>query len=76
MNKARNACRAPARRRTVVADASTAVPMVGSMATANGPLRGWMQRAWCRYFINSAPPLSRARRAAPVEPKFGPKGLR
>jgi hypothetical protein len=56
MDKARSAGAAPVWRRRAAADASTAVPMVVSMATANRPSRRLDATDTAPLLHNSAPP--------------------
>src|SRR5215470_12796855 len=68
MNKARSVRCTPAGR-TATADASTAAPMVVSMATE--PSRRLDATDMAPLLHNSAPPVEPSQQTAPVEPKFG-----
>src|SRR5262245_9289663 len=75
MNKARSVCCTPAGRRTAAADASTAVPMVVSMATADEPSRRLDATDMAPLLHNSTPPLSRASQPHPSSPSLGSPSL-
>jgi hypothetical protein len=74
MDKARSAWLAL--RRSVAANMSTAVLMVKSWRLSPWLLRRLDEMGMAPLLHESAPHLDRTKRTAPVEPKFGPKGLR